>query len=201
MLHGYGSNEADLFMLASDLPPQYYPVSIRAPYTTPFGGYAWFALYTGPDLNITADRDQMLDTAKHLDAFIQQLAAGQGWTASPVLLGFSQGGMMAYRLSLYSPHDYSRAAVLSSKLPVEELPPVSFERARQLQFYVSHGLYDDVIPVDEARRSVQWLRHQGIAVDYHEYPSGHFLTGANINDLSAWLARHVPPADQEVRNT
>jgi len=187
MLHGYGSNEADLFMLASDLPPQYYPVSIRAPYTTPFGGYAWFALYTGPDLNITADRDQMLETAKHLDAFIQQLGASDGWSGPPVLLGFSQGGMMAYWLSLYSPHDYSRAAVLSSKLPVEELPPVPSERAGRLQFYVSHGLYDDVIPVAEARQSVQWLKEQGVMVDYHEYPQGHYLSEQNITDLAVWL--------------
>ena len=44
LLHGYGSNEADLFSFASELPDKYYIVSARAPYDLQYGSYAWYAI-------------------------------------------------------------------------------------------------------------------------------------------------------------
>lgn len=35
LLHGYGSNEEDLFSFASELPEDYYVISARAPYPVP----------------------------------------------------------------------------------------------------------------------------------------------------------------------
>ena len=32
LLHGYGSNEADLFSFVNYLPPQYHIISLQAPY-------------------------------------------------------------------------------------------------------------------------------------------------------------------------
>ena len=32
LLHGYGSNEEDLFSFASELPEEFFIVSVRAPY-------------------------------------------------------------------------------------------------------------------------------------------------------------------------
>ena len=44
LLHGYGSNEDDLFSFASELPDELLIVSARAPYDMHFGGYAWYAI-------------------------------------------------------------------------------------------------------------------------------------------------------------
>ena len=44
LLHGYGSNEADLFSFASELPEDYYVISARAPYDLQYGSYAWLSL-------------------------------------------------------------------------------------------------------------------------------------------------------------
>ena len=44
LLHGYGSNEADLFSFADELPEEYYVVSARAPYDLQYGSYAWYAI-------------------------------------------------------------------------------------------------------------------------------------------------------------
>ena len=41
LLHGYGSNEDDLFSLADYFPDDYIIISLRAPITLPMGGYAW----------------------------------------------------------------------------------------------------------------------------------------------------------------
>src|ERR1043165_5086340 len=42
LLHGYGSNERDLFDFRRFFPKTYMVISVRAPYTVPGGGYQWF---------------------------------------------------------------------------------------------------------------------------------------------------------------
>ena len=44
LLHGYGSDENDLFSFADYLPNKYNIISIRAPFETPMGGYCWFSI-------------------------------------------------------------------------------------------------------------------------------------------------------------
>ncbi len=44
LLHGYGSNEEDLFSFASELPEELLIVSARAPFDMNFGGYAWYEI-------------------------------------------------------------------------------------------------------------------------------------------------------------
>jgi len=44
MLHGYGSNEEDLFSFAQELPAELCIISVRAPYTLQPFGYAWYAI-------------------------------------------------------------------------------------------------------------------------------------------------------------
>ena len=44
LLHGYGSNERDLFSFAEELPEELLIVSAQAPYEMGHGGYAWYAI-------------------------------------------------------------------------------------------------------------------------------------------------------------
>ena len=45
MLHGYGSDENDLFSFASELPPKYAIISLKAPYGLNPHGNAWYAIH------------------------------------------------------------------------------------------------------------------------------------------------------------
>lgn len=60
ILHGYGSNEADLFSLSPYLPLSPVIASVRAPFTAPWpiDGYSWFRLRQRVDVSLpghTAD--------------------------------------------------------------------------------------------------------------------------------------------------
>ncbi|MCJ7757657.1 MAG: phospholipase, partial [Gillisia sp.] len=44
MLHGYGSDENDLFSFAGELPEELFIISVRAPYSLPPYGNAWYAI-------------------------------------------------------------------------------------------------------------------------------------------------------------
>ena len=42
MLHGYGSNEEDLFSFRHDLPEDWIIVSLRAPNNSDYEGFSWY---------------------------------------------------------------------------------------------------------------------------------------------------------------
>lgn len=44
LIHGYGSNEADLFSFAEDLPPEFHVISVRGIHTLTPGMYAWYEI-------------------------------------------------------------------------------------------------------------------------------------------------------------
>src|SRR5690625_757969 len=44
LIHGYGSNEEDLFSFAEDLPDEFHVISVRALHTLSAGMYAWYAI-------------------------------------------------------------------------------------------------------------------------------------------------------------
>ena len=58
LLHGYGSNEDDLFSFATELPEEYYIISARAPYDLQYGSYAWYAINFDADQNKFSDHEQ-----------------------------------------------------------------------------------------------------------------------------------------------
>ncbi|HRZ30855.1 MAG TPA: phospholipase, partial [Flavobacterium sp.] len=58
LLHGYGSNEADLFSFASELPEEYFVISAQAPYDMQYGSFAWYAINFDADENKFSDLNQ-----------------------------------------------------------------------------------------------------------------------------------------------
>ena len=44
LLHGYGSNEEDLYSLKEIIPSNYIIISFRAPITIGFNSYAWYSI-------------------------------------------------------------------------------------------------------------------------------------------------------------
>jgi phospholipase/carboxylesterase len=53
---------------------------------------------------------------------------------------------------------------------------------------MAHGNYDDIIPIDRARRSREMLEGLGYPVTWKEYPMPHSVCPPEIADISAFLA-------------
>jgi len=109
-----------------------------------------------------------------------------------VVLGFSQGGVMAYSLGLHQPERFAALVALSTWLPPTVLDSVSKPAAAQhLPIMVQHGAHDELIEVGRARQSVEALRPLHLAVTYREYDMGHEISARSLTDLSAWLQEKV----------
>ena len=193
-LHGRGANAFDLLGLAPLLcSGKFLMICPQGPLETPIGpeavGYAWYPMSNGG----APDVEAMLISQKKLQAFLDECL--KSYPIDPkklVVLGFSQGGVMAYSLALANPERFAALAVLSSWLPKELLPRLNVtDTVQSLPTLVQHGTQDPTIEVARARSSVETLRQLQVPLTFREYPMGHEINARSLAELSAWLEEKV----------
>jgi phospholipase/carboxylesterase len=191
LLHGYGSNEEDLFSFAPELPDDSYVISVRAPYDLQPYGHAWYAIHFDADENKFSDNEQAKESVEIIASFIDEIIKKYPIdTKNVTLIGFSQGAILSYATALTYPEKISKVVALSGYFNQEILPEVIDTKAiSHLKFFVSHGLVDQVIPVDWARKAKPALENLGLEVEYQEYPIGHGVSPKNFYDFKNWLQR------------
>ena len=191
LLHGYGSNEEDLFSFASELPQDHYVISVRAPYDLQPYGHAWYAIHFDADENKFSDNIQAKQSVELIAGFIEEIVKQYPIDAKNVtLIGFSQGAILSYATALTFPEKVAKVVALSGYFNQEIMPEVIDTKAiSHLKFFVSHGSVDQVIPVEWARKAKPALENLGVEVEYHEYPVGHGVAPQNFFDFKNWLQR------------
>lgn len=191
LLHGYGSNEEDLFSFAEHLDSRFVIVSIRAPYPHSTGNYAWYSLdfsktpYTSN--NEEAEKSRQ-DLSKFIDLMCQKYHAD---AKKVFMLGFSQGAMMSLTCALTMPEKVAGAVVLSGKLRDEILPLIANnEQLKNTKVYISHGEKDQRVPFSEAEKAKAFLLTKGITPTFDVYKvAGHEITQENFMAFRAWLTK------------
>ena len=191
LLHGYGSNEEDLFSFASELPNDSYVISVRAPYDLQPYGHAWYAIHFDADENKFSDNVQAKQSVEIVASFIDEILKQYPIdTENVTLIGFSQGAILSYATALTYPEKVAKVVALSGYFNQEIMPEVIDTNAiSHLKFFVSHGSVDQVIPVDWARKAKPALENLGLKVEYLEYPVGHGVAPQNFFDFKNWLQR------------
>ena len=191
LMHGVGSNEADLFGLAPYVPAHCHVLSLRAPFVLGPGSYAWFAFDVRPDGSRAIDGEQEHASRLLLTREIAAHAQRLGVPAERVLVGgFSQGGIMALSLLLTEPALMQGAFALHSRLLPEVLslvvPTVELEGKR---LWVSHGQQDMVIPLSQAQRIREHFGALPVRLEGEDFPGGHELRPAELQRWVEWLLR------------
>lgn len=192
LLHGYGSNEADLFSFASELPDEYYIISARAPYDLQYGSYAWYAINFDADQNKFSDFEQAKVSRDLIATFIDELIKTYPIDVKNItLVGFSQGSILSYAVAFSHPEKVKNVIALSGYIS----EPIFEENYKNNDFsnlsvFASHGTVDQVIPVEWARKTKPFLDNLGIESTYKEYPVGHGVAPQNFYDFKNWLLQH-----------
>ena len=191
LLHGYGSNEEDLFSFANELPEEYYVISARAPFDMMYGSYAWYAINFDADENKFSDIGQARASRDIIANFIDELVAEYPIDANNVtLIGFSQGCILSYAVALSYPEKVQRVVAMSGyfnpEIAVDDYTENDFSK---LKIFASHGTVDQVIPVEWARKSIPMLQVLGIEIVFKEYMVGHGVAPQNFFDFKHWLSK------------
>ena len=192
LIHGYGSNEQDLFSFATELPDHYYVVSIRAPYDLQYGSYAWYAINFDADENKFSDIVQAIASRDRIVDFIDELIEAYPIDKEKVtLVGFSQGSILSYAVALSYPEKIEKVAALSGYVnPEMAIADYTSNDFSKLKIFASHGAVDQVIPVSWARKVKPFLDNLGIQNEYKEYQVGHGVAPQNFFDFRNWLSEN-----------
>jgi phospholipase/carboxylesterase len=189
LLHGFGSNEEDLFSFAPELPADLFVISLRAPYELPPYGHAWYAINFEAPRGKWNDVGQAVKSRDLLLETIDEAIEKYGLDPDRIsLLGFSQGSILSYSLALSYPERIKSVVALSGYVDQEMLPPDLRDKdLSRLQIYASHGQVDMVIPVSWAQQAADFIDSLGIDHRYKEFPVGHGVSPENLADFKAWL--------------
>ena len=107
-----------------------------------------------------------------------------------VLAGFSQGGAIVLQTALRHPERLAGLMALSTYLPLA--PTLESELSKtnhDLPIFMAHGKFDDIIPIDRARQSRDFLKKLNYPVEWREYPMPHSVCAEEIADISAFLVK------------
>jgi len=193
LMHGYGSDENDLFSFAAELPEQLFIISVKAPYPMQPYGNAWYAINFDEEKGKWSDNKQAKSSRDLIAKFIDQAIAQYPVDANNVtLLGFSQGSILSYAVALTYPKKIKNVVALSGYINKDIFPSDMETRGySRLDFYCSHGNTDQVIPVDWARQTPPFLDSLNIKHKYSEFPVGHGVAPQNFYELKEWLIKRI----------
>ena len=195
MMHGYGSNEGDLFSLAQFLPSEFVVASLRGQNASG-PGFTWFHIEPDPVTGtLNRDINEVNASTVSLLAWLDDLEAEVGELSRIAALGFSQGGVMTLQLLRHAPERFS-AGIVFAGFAVDDdtqagivrdahlatiLPPVFWARDPQ----------DPVIHHDLVAFTRTWLPEQS-DLDARLYSNvGHSISVEEIEDATEFLREHA----------
>lgn len=193
LLHGLAADENDLLGLADELDAGLDVISLRAPRETGYGGYSWF------DIRFCSDGTREMDEAQAVesrDLIVDEIEKYRRdlQPAKVVLGGFSQGAMISAGV-LLERSDLIDAAWLMSGRHLPIFVPKPSPAAKTV--LIQHGLFDDVVPVEEGRELEQIVAASGHWVQMIEYPMAHQIGYESLLDAKRWLWKTIENRSEE----
>ena len=193
IMHGYGADMHDLSSLHELFGEGVVSYSLNGPGVLPspegtIEGRAWFALSMGlygieydvDDLDLAADAviEFIIDKTKQEDVSPNQV----------YLCGFSQGSSLVHKI-LLSRGDLIKGGMALSSRYVEEIFECGFdsEELKAKKLFLSHGKYDEMIPVDSGHQIRDFYQNNEIDFEYFEFNDGHTIPPKCGQKIKHWF--------------
>jgi phospholipase/carboxylesterase len=179
LLHGSGGSECDLIPLAAELAPEAPALAVRG--TVPFeDGHAFF--HRRADRSI--DEADLRARLPALATLVTTQCRAQGFARAPIIVGFSNGAIMAAALLWEHPALVAGAILLRPLSPFIEHPPGQLNGKPVL---IIDGEKDSRRATGDGARLAERMRQAGARVTHHVLPVGHAITDLDKQLARTWL--------------
>jgi predicted esterase len=181
LLHGTGGNEQDLIPLAYELDQRAAILSPRGKVLENGVAPRFFrrlaeGVFDIEDLKFRTNElaDFVNESSKTYDFDLQRI----------VSVGYSNGANIAASMLLLRPEILSAAILFRAMVPLvpEILPDLTNKH-----IFMSSGLYDPIVPKQEAERLLSLFKNAGVRVSLSWQDSGHELRMKELQTAKEWL--------------
>ncbi len=193
-LHGLGANGHDFEPIIPelDLPANLairfvFPHAPSIPVTVN-GGYvmpAWYDILE-MDFERKIDEQQLKQSVRAIKALIDREIERGIKSEDILLIGFSQGGAVAYEAALT--YDKPLAGLLALSTYFATHKSIALSPAnKNLPIRIFHGMADPVVPEQLGQNAYKALLELGFEPQYKRYPMEHEVCAEEIADISQWV--------------
>ncbi|WP_259671696.1 alpha/beta hydrolase [Rhizobium sp. NZLR3b] len=186
LLHGSGMHERNLIALADK-------VGADRPYLSLRGAVKWdegFAFFRrNPDR--TLDDADLFNETHHLADFLAKASTTGLLKRPPVLVGFSNGAIIAASILLHRPETIAGAVLLR---PLSPAPAADFPDLRNHRILILAGERDERRAPEDVVLIRDQIEKSGAGATTRLVPTGHDLGDDEPDFIRAWLAENFPPA-------
>ena len=184
ILHGYGADSNDLFSIATYwqrfLPDAYFCVP-NAPNSCQVNpaGFEWFDLMQTN--NETIIKESLVSLKKLEDTINKKINDLKLEHQKLILVGFSQGTMMSIQYAIRQKKKIAGVLGYSGKIYDYELFNKELISKPKMRFL--HGNIDEIVPIEEMYKSVDFLKQKDFDVDCKAYEGlGHSISPDGLSD-------------------
>lgn len=182
LLHGFGSNEEDLFSFSPYLNNDVTIISLRAPIMLYPNSYAWYNIYySGSVKSYDKEAAKLIKNQfiSEMNYFIKKYDCDPNRIT---LIGFSQGAILGHAIAQSS--NIKNLIALSGYVD-DEL--IDFDNTNKTSIYISHGNEDEVIPFKESIETNKILNQNNIEYEFNSFEQGHGVNSENLKSFLEWL--------------
>jgi phospholipase/carboxylesterase len=148
---------------------------------------AWYDIKS-MDMESRADLSGVIDSSQRIEQLIRAEIASGIDSSKIMLIGFSQGGVIALHLGARFTQPLAGIVALSTYMCAPQT--LSTEKSAENQntaVFFAHGQQDEVVPLFLGNAAFQTMRENGYNVEWKEYMMQHNVCLPEIVDISAFI--------------
>jgi len=184
LLHGHLGNENVMWILVKPLPDDFIILSPRAPIQTGPEQFSWHEISTHwPD--IRAYQHLAEELLSRVDQWMKENQINVNFYD---VMGFSQGAVLAYSLALLFPDRIGKVAALAGFIPRSWQQALNPENLSGKEFFIAHGVQDNIVPIKQAQQAAEWLGKRDAEVTFCQADIGHKLSADCYKGLGEFFS-------------
>jgi phospholipase/carboxylesterase len=150
---------------------------------------AWYDIIS-VDIERVIDTQQIMESAEAIGELIEQEITRGIPSEQIFIVGFSQGGAVAYEAALSYPKPLGGLIALSSYFATKT-SIILHKMNRSLPILIGHGTVDNVVVELLGLQAVKALEDLDYKPDYASYPIAHSICMEEITDIAQWLQKQL----------
>jgi len=159
-------------------------------------GFSWFSLgYVGEQYEDMVNEIEC--SCKSLGGFVREAAKQHNTVGRPIVMGFSQGGMLTLTLALKEPEGIGLAIPMAGWVPPQLIPEAKAPGKAYPPIHLLHGERDARLPIAWAREQTTQLQARGFDIRLYEYKGLRHMFSRNLwPQLFALVGRELNRIDK-----